>query len=58
MAAVIITLSSLLIVTMMIAHLWNSAMLCLLLTLISELRWEKYQWARVLRDSLTREDIS
>ena len=43
---------------MMITHLWNSAMLCLLLTLISELRWEKYQWARVLRDSLTREDIS
>ena len=31
----------------------NSAILCLLLTEISELRWEKYQWARVLRDNLT-----
>ena len=28
-------------------------MLLLFLTEISELRWEKYQWARVLRDNLT-----
>ena len=32
-------------------ELVNSDMLCLLVTRISELRWEKYQRARVLRDS-------